>query len=76
MDGKLAQLIEIEGYASLDDMLAEVASDASLPASVSARDVHTRVRWSRIKTPAGAKRAAGKASAPRSFSPASYRRPR
>jgi hypothetical protein len=28
MDGKLAQLIEIEGYSSLDDMLTAVVSDS------------------------------------------------
>ena len=31
MDGKLAQLIESEGYSSLDDMLAVVASDSVAP---------------------------------------------
>ena len=31
MDGKLAQLIEIEGFASLDDMLATVVSDSVAP---------------------------------------------
>ena len=31
MDGKLAQVIEIEGYSSLDDMLTAVASDSVAP---------------------------------------------
>ena len=75
MDGKLAQLIENEGYASLEDLLAAVVSDSVAP-GICVREGCSPAKSSRIRTQAGAKRAAGKASAPRSFLPASCRRPR
>ena len=76
MDGKLAQLIEIEGYASLDDMLTAVASDSIAP-GICIREGCSYSCDVEPDQDAGCReRAAGQASAPRSFSPASYRRSR
>src|ERR1700722_9814295 len=76
MDGKLAQLIEIGGYASLEDLLTAVVSDSVAPGICVREGCSYPAKSSRIRTQAGAKLAAGKVSAPRSFLPASYRRPR